>query len=65
MISDSERVVFIFWRQLTLRPVCLLVVLSRRGREYESTLSKALDQRELPTEGPLHDKAARARCGGA
>ncbi|CAM9741659.1 unnamed protein product [Ectocarpus sp. 13 AM-2016] len=32
-----------------------------RGREYESTLSKALDQRELPTEGPLHDKAARAR----
>lgn len=35
--------------------------LDRRGAEYESRLSKALDQKELPTAGPLHDRAARTR----
>ena len=34
----------------------------QRGQEYETHLSKALDQKELPTEGKLHDLAARARC---
>lgn len=33
-----------------------------RGREYENRLSRALDQKCLPKEGPLHDKAARSRC---
>lgn len=39
----------------------LHVVSPGRARDYESAISKALDQKELPTEGPLHDKAARAR----
>ncbi|CAM9150257.1 unnamed protein product [Ascophyllum nodosum] len=32
-----------------------------RGREYELRLSRALDQKELPKQGPLHDRVARAR----
>ena len=36
-------------------------VVACRAREYEGAISKALDQTELPTEGPIHDRAARAR----